>query len=83
MIQHRDPFKNFFIYNAPRPKKKQIIAQPQLVLNLKKRLLCFSKQRNKENIYLKKINTEFIKKTLFLLATLLIDFTKLIKQRLI
>ena len=54
MIQHCDPFKNFFIYSATKSENKQITTQPKLVLNLKKRLLYFSKQTNNENTYLKK-----------------------------
>lgn len=83
MIQHRGPLKNFFIYSAPKSKNKQITAQPQLVLSLKKGLFCFSKQINNDYIYLKKTNAGFIKQTLFLLKMLFIDFTKFIKQKFI
>ena len=83
MIQHRGLLKNFFIYSAPRSKNKWITAKPQLVLNLKRRLLYFSKRINKENTCLKKINAGFIKKTVFLVKMLLVDFTILIKQKLV
>ena len=83
MIQHRGLLKNFFIYSASKSKNKQITAQPQLVLNLKRRHLCFSKRINKESTCLKKINTGFVKQTLFLLKMLLIVFNILIKQKII
>ena len=83
MIQHSGQLKNFFVYATLKSKKKQITTQLKLVLNLIKKLLYFSKNINKENIYLKKITAGFIKQTLLLLKGLLIDFTILIKQKLI
>lgn len=83
MIQRRGPLKVFFIYSALKSKKKQITAQPQFVINLKKGLLYISKQAGKENTYLRKINAGFIKKKLFLLKILLIDSIILMKQNLI
>lgn len=83
MIQYRDPLKKLFIYSDPKSKSKQITAQPKAVLNLKNKFLYCSKQINKKNTYQKKTNTDLIKKTLFLLKMLLIDFTKLIKQKLV
>ena len=65
MIRHRDPLKKFFIHSAPKSKNKQTTIQPQLVLNLKTKFLYCSKQINKKNMYLKKINSGFIKKTSF------------------
>lgn len=83
MIQHSGTLKNFIIYNASKSKNKQITAQPQLVLNLKRGLLYFSKRTGQEKTCLKKINSIFIKQTLFLLKMLLIVFTKLIKQKIV
>ena len=83
MIQHRGPLKNFFIDRISKSKNKQITAQTQLVLNLKRRLLYFSKRIGKKNICLKKTNMGFNKKILFLLNLLLFDFAILIKQKLI
>jgi len=83
MIQHRDSFKKFFIYNAPKSKNKHITAQTQLVLNLKKKCLYFSKRIKNKNIYLKKFKTGFVQKTLFLLKMLLVVFNILIKQKII
>ena len=81
MIQHRGSLNNFFINNKHKLKNKQGVDPPRLVLNLKKRCICFSKQQNNENIYLKKPNVFFIKTPYFLLIMLLFDFTTLIIQK--
>ena len=83
MIQYRGSIKNFFIYNAHKSKNKQGVAKPHLVLNLKKRCFCFSKQINDKSMYLKKTKADFVKTTLFLLNMLIIDFTALIIQKII
>ena len=83
MIQFRGSIKNFFIYNVHKSKNKQGVAKPHLVLNLKKRCFCFSKQINDESIYLKKTKTGFVKTTLFLLNMLIDDFKALIIQKFI
>ena len=83
MIQHRGSLNNFFINNKHKLKNKQGVDPPRLVLNLKKRCICFSKQQNNENIYLKKPNVFFIKTPYFLLIMLLFDFTTLIKQKVV
>jgi len=83
MIQHRGSFKKFFIYNAHKSKNKQGVSKPHLVLNLKKRCFCFSKQINDESIYLKKTKANFVKTIPFLLNMLIIDFTALIIHKII
>tara|TARA_B100001142_G_scaffold14727_1_gene13907 strand:+ start:801 stop:1181 length:381 start_codon:yes stop_codon:yes gene_type:complete len=83
MIQLRGSIKNFFIYNAHKSKNKQGVAKPHLVLNLKKRCFCFSKQINGENICLKKTKTGIFKTTPFLLNMLIDVFNGLIIQKII
>ena len=81
MIQHRGSLNNFFLKNAHKLKNKQGVNQPHLILNLKKRYICFSKQQNNRNIYLKKPVSFFVKKNAVLLVLLLFDFTTLIEQK--
>ena len=80
MIQHRGSINNFLINNAYKLKKKQGLAQTYPILNLKNRCVCFSKQQNNEDMCLKKPTVFFVKTPLFLLITLIFDFTTLIKQ---
>ena len=83
MIQHRDSLNNIFINNECKLKNEQGKTQPHLVLNLKKTCVCFSKQKNNENIYLKKLALFFVNKSCFLLTVLLIDFIILKRQKFI
>tara|TARA_Y100000768_G_scaffold332663_1_gene272387 strand:+ start:26 stop:349 length:324 start_codon:yes stop_codon:yes gene_type:complete len=83
MIQHRGSLNNIFINNAYKLKTKQGETQPRLVLNLKKRCVCFSKKQNKDSRCLKKIITYFVKPAPSLLNTLLIDFIILIRQKIV
>ena len=83
MIQHRGSLNLFFLNNAHKLKNKQGMTQPHLILNLKKRCICFSKPQNNKNTYLKKPTGFFVKTSPFLLILLLFDFTILIKQKII
>ena len=81
MIQHRGSLNNVFINNACKLKNEQGETQPHFVLNLKKTCVCFSEQKNNENICLKKPALIFVNKPGFLLIVLLIDFIKLTRQK--
>tara|TARA_B100001250_G_C19478000_1_gene647444 strand:+ start:164 stop:472 length:309 start_codon:yes stop_codon:yes gene_type:complete len=59
------------------------MTRPHLILNLRKRCICFSKQQNIENTYLKKPTEFFVSTNLILLVVLLFDFNTLIKQKII
>ena len=83
MIQHRGSLNNIFINNACKLKNEQGKTQPHFVLNLKKTCVCFSEQKNNENIYLKKPVLIFVNKPSFLLTILLIDFIRLTRQKII
>ena len=80
MIQHRGSIKNYFIYNTDNLKNKQVADKHHLVLNLKMMSFYFSKQTNNDSKCSKKIKTDIVKPTPFLLNMLLIDFTVLIAQ---
>ena len=81
MIQHRASPNNVFINSAHKLKKKHGETQPHFFLNLKKTCVCFSKQQNNENIYLKKQIVFFVSTSSFLLIMLIIDFIILVKQK--
>ena len=81
MIQYRGSDKIVFRHNAYKSKIKRGMAKQRLVLNLKKRCLCFSKQINTGNKNLKKKNISFVKMFLYLSRSLLIDFIVFIKQK--
>ena len=83
MIQHRVSLNNCFLNNAHKLKNKQCVNRPHLILNLKKRCVCFSKQQNNKNTYLKNPTSFFVKTHPFLLIMLLLDFTTLIRQKFI
>jgi len=83
MIQHCGSLNNFFLNNAHKLKKKQGVNQPHLILNLKKTCICFSKQQNNKNRYLKKQISFFVKTHRVLLVSLLVVFTTLIRQKFI
>ena len=83
MVQHRGSTKKFFIYNIDKSKKKQVADKHSLVLNLKNMCFYLSKQKKSDRLFLKKIKSEFIKTTSFLLNSLLIDFNTLITQNLL
>ena len=81
MIQHRASLNNVFINNTYKLKNKHGETQHRFVLNLKKTCVCFSKQQNNENIYLKKQNASFISTSCYLLIVLIVDFITLIRQK--
>ena len=81
MIQLCGSIKKFFIYNTHRSKNKQGVAKRHFVLNLKKRCLCFSKKTDGESTYLKKTKVDFVKTTIFMLNSLIVDFNALIIQK--
>ena len=83
MIQHRGSLNIFFLNNAHKLKNKQGVTQPHLILYLKKRCICFSKQQNNENTYLKKPTVFFVKKHHVILDILLLVLNTLTKQNVI
>ena len=83
MIQHRASLNNFFLNNTHKLKNKQGVSQHHIILNLKKRCIYFSKQQNNKNTYLKKPTSFFVKTHPILLVMLLLDFTILIRQKII
>ena len=83
MIQHSGSLSNFFLNNAHKLKKKQSVTRPHFILSLKKRCIYFSKQQNNKNTYLKKPTSFFVKTHPILLVMLLLDFTTLIRQKII
>ena len=80
MIQHRGSLNIFFLDNAHKLKNEQCVTQPHLILYLKKRCVCFSKQKNNENTYLKKPTVFFVKTLHVILNILLLVLNTLTKQ---
>ena len=81
MIQYRGSDKIVFRHNAYKSKIKRVLAKQRLVLKLKKRCLCFSKQIKNENKNLKNKNISYVKMFLYLSTSLLVEFIVFIKQK--